>query len=271
MTTKVWIGAGDPLKWASSEHEDEAADEVGHDACRLAVAQGHEAVVLFERDGMVASFMVTFSDDPDEAPWWSHRECEPLPLKKAQASAWELEPTEVVGNHRPSDESKPLDPVVAESFARAYVDGLSKWPAPGSSEPEPTDPQTLALVAELDQKAARDVLARAAVITITRTTTSSAIVSMVCDALTAGRCVRLGRLALQAWPNNPVVRDLASNDDDARNDPEKWATTARVRQTLSVAGGEEYVERIAQAFVRAWTSDGRRASAPPVKVEEVEA
>lgn len=269
MTTKVWIGAGDPLKWASSEHEDEAADEVGHDACRLAVAQGHEAVVLFERAGMVSSFMVTFCDDPDETPWWSHRECEPLPLKKAQASAWELEPTEVVGNHRPSDESKALDPVVADNFARAYVDGLSRWPAPGSEKPEPTDPQTLALVAELDQKAARDVLARAREVPIGRNTRTSAVIDSVVEALMAGSCVRLGRLALQAWPNSPVIRDLASNDDDARNDPEKWANTTRVRQTLSVADGD--YRRIARAFVLAWKADWKRTDAPAVTVEAVEA
>ncbi len=173
-----------------------------------------------------------------------------------------------MGNYRPSDEPKPVDQLVAENFARAYVDGLGKWPTPSAEKPEPMDPQTLALVATLDQKAARDVLARAVVITIERNTVASRIVDMVCEALTAGRCVRLGRLALQAWPDSPVVRDLASDDDDARNDPEKWATTARVRQTLSVAGGEEYVERIAQAFVTAWTRDWKRESAAPVKVEE---
>lgn len=274
MTTTVWIGGevDGELRWRSESHEDhEVAEEVGHDACRIAVTQGREVVVLFEQGGMVASYMVTFSDDPDETPWWSHRECESVAIEKAKASAWELEHVEVVGNYRPGDEPKPLDPIVAENFTRAYADGLSKWPAPGSSEPEPADPQTLALVAELDQKAARDVLARAVVITIERNTVASRIVDMVCEALTAGRCVRLGRLALQAWPNSPVVRDLASNDDDARNDTEKWATTARVRQTLSVAGGEEYVERIAQAFVLAWTGDWKRASAAPVKVKEVEA
>jgi hypothetical protein len=246
----VWIGseADGQLGWRSESHEtSDAADEVGHAACRAALAGGKDVVVLFEQDGKVASFMVTFADDPDVAPWWSHRECAPIALRKAKASAWELEPTNVVGNHEPSGDIS-LEPL--------------------EDKPEPADAVTLALVAELDQKAARDVLARSVHIQIGRDTVMNLIVSQVCDALTEGRCVRLGRLALQAWPDSPVVRDLASDDDGARNDPEKWAATARIRQTLSVAGddGEKDVERLAQAFVAAWSGDWSKRAAPAVVV-----
>lgn len=115
--------------------------------------------------------------------------------------------------------------------------------------------------AALEERAARDVIARARHVKILRDTTTAEIVSSVAAAIAAGECVRLGRLALQAWVGQPIVRYVTSDEDDARNDPERWATTARVRKTLTMIGGAESME-IAGAFVKAWMRDWGHGAAP---------
>lgn len=115
---------------------------------------------------------------------------------------------------------------------------------------------------DVEVSASRDVIARSRHIEITRTTTNDEIIAQVVSGLKDGATVRLGRLALGTIDNN-AIRYIASDADDSRNDPERWATTARVRMTWSLAL-DNIIEKLSASFVKAWLSDWSKGPAPSV-------
>lgn len=57
-----------------------------------------DIIVLLENKGMVEEFFVTFVDDADMQPWYSHRECIPTPIAEAKELGFMLEASNIVGN-----------------------------------------------------------------------------------------------------------------------------------------------------------------------------
>lgn len=101
----LWVGSANDqtTKWKKTPFADrEKAEDAAHDACAEATTAGREVVVLFETpDGKVSEFMITFSDDPDCDPWWSHRECTTVGVRKAKSLGFDIKPTEILGNYEP--------------------------------------------------------------------------------------------------------------------------------------------------------------------------
>lgn len=74
----------------------ELCDELCSDK-RLAET-GTDRVCLVEDEiGRVREFFVTFMQDPDNAPYYSHRTCEPIGVAAAKRNAWMLEPVDILG------------------------------------------------------------------------------------------------------------------------------------------------------------------------------
>jgi hypothetical protein len=126
---------------------------------------------------------------------------------------------------------------------------------------------------DLDRRAAKDVLERRRQIEIERTTRTPEIVQQVVDALKGGDCVKLGRLALRTWSENPTVYYLASDTSEASRDDTVWKETVSVRQAVDVladapSGDVELDYRpLAVAFVNAWLADWGETPKATLEVE----
>jgi hypothetical protein len=120
--------------------------------------------------------------------------------------------------------------------------------------------------ARAEHSAACDVLVRAKHIRIARDTPTSEIVSEVEMALGRGGCAKLGRLAVAVHEREGSIRYLASDEESARSDPDRWRDTARVRRTWSLAE-PEIRNKLAAALVAAWMSDWN-LKAPDLKLDQ---
>ena len=77
----------------------DAAIERAHAICSTQCDVGTvDTIVLLENKGMVEEFFVTFVDDTDMEPWYSHRECDPIPIVEAKELGFMLEASNIVGN-----------------------------------------------------------------------------------------------------------------------------------------------------------------------------
>lgn len=120
--------------------------------------------------------------------------------------------------------------------------------------------------ARAEHSAACDVLVRAKHIRIGPTTPTPEIVAEVEIALGLGGCAKLGRLAVAVHEREGSIRYVASDEEAARSDPDRWRDTARVRQTWSLAE-PEIRRKLATALVGAWMADWN-LKAPDLKLDQ---
>lgn len=88
---------GAAARWHTIASGDEW-EETAHRLCQEAIGSGRDAVVLVEYDGAVREMLLTTNDDPDAAPWWSHRVVRPSSVAVAKRDPFALELVDVVGN-----------------------------------------------------------------------------------------------------------------------------------------------------------------------------
>ena len=94
----------DGISWHRKPFQDiESARDYALDACAEQCNVGEvDILCLLEVNGKVYEFFITFVDDSDDEPWYSHRICEELSLEAAKKAGFMIETSDVEANYTPN-------------------------------------------------------------------------------------------------------------------------------------------------------------------------